>query len=66
MVCANGKQNSYWKFPFGVGVYHLNNRPMDKFDIFKMAAEIVILNEIIMPQLTRNCFSIMRKMKNST
>ena len=23
MVCANGKQNSYWKFPFGVGVYHL-------------------------------------------
>ena len=27
MVCANGKQNSHWKFPFGVGVDRLNNRP---------------------------------------
>ena len=54
MVCANGKQNSYWKFPFGVGEYHLNNRPNLPREpstslkmIFKMAAEIVVLNEII-------------------
>ena len=25
MVCANGSRIPIWKFPFGVGVYHLNN-----------------------------------------
>ena len=46
MVCANGKPNSHWKFPFGVGVYHLNNRLNLPNSFFKAAAEIVVLKEI--------------------
>ena len=50
MVCANGKQNSHWgrclHVPFEQQS-QLTERALDEFNIFKMAAEIVILNEII-------------------
>ena len=53
MVCANGSKIPIWKFPFGVGVYHLNNRPnlpkepRTSLTAAKMAAAIVLLKEII-------------------
>ena len=41
-----------WEFPFGLSVYHLINRNQlteraYEFDIFEMAAEIVVLYEIV-------------------
>ena len=47
MVCANGKQNSH------IGNFRLNNRPnlpkepRTSLDIFKMAAELVLLSEAL-------------------
>ena len=43
------------------GVYHLNNRPNlpkepGDFDIFKMAAEIVVFNEIIDASIDEELF----------
>ena len=65
MVCAHGKQNSHignfhlgWPVPFEQQT-QLTERALGDFDIFKMAAEIVVFYEIIdmMLQLTRNYFS---------
>ena len=73
-VCANGKQNSHWKVPFGVGVYHLNNRPnLPKeprtsltSSKWRLRSSYWTRLHVYMPRLTRNYFSIMRKMENST
>ena len=50
MVCANGKQNSHignfrlgWRIPFEQQT-QLTERAQGDFDIFKMAAEIVVFN----------------------
>ena len=51
--CANGKQNSHignfrlgWRVPFEQQT-QLTERALGDFDIFKMAAEIVVFYEII-------------------
>ena len=53
MVCAIGKQNSHignfrlgWRVPFEQQT-QLTERALGDFDIFKMAAEIVVFYEII-------------------